>query len=50
MASRFDKDLEVQFREDVMEELNKLHEEIAELKKLVSNKSVEKTEVKAKKE
>ena len=36
MASRFDKDLEVQFREDVMLEFKKLHEEIADLRKQLS--------------
>ena len=48
MASRFDKDLEVQFREDVMLEFKKLHEEIADLRKqLLSAKSVKEVEAKA---
>lgn len=47
MSSRFDKDAEVQFREDVMEEFKKLHEELAELRKQLYGKAVEKTEVKA---
>lgn len=56
MASRFDKDVEVQFREFVIEEFKKLHDEIADLKKqLVSVKSgkevvVKEQDVKSKKE